>query len=60
MTTYISHAANDAMLRTYCEPHGIDPENIIFVSVEIDNYYIEYHNKDGHYCTIRVDTEVKK
>jgi hypothetical protein len=54
MATYYTRVVNDAVAKRYCEPHGIDPEDIYSIEVNIDGYFIRYGDKDGHERTLRV------
>ena len=45
---------NARMLSEYCKPHKIDTKSIISIKVDVESYFLEYINKDGHYCTMLV------
>lgn len=56
MGTFINSDANDKVVKKYCKRHKIKPENFISISVEFMQFYvIEHLDKDGNFCTIRVD-----
>ena len=51
------YKALKAEIRAYCKPHGIEPKQVVSITVNAfpePKHLIEFFNNDGNFCTIEV------